>query len=190
VTQSDTGQTVEGGELDGVHGPAAEARPFSAAPEPRRQARHSPRVLAAIAVGGFAGGLARYGLGLAFPPGRGTFPAATFAVNVAGSFVLALLMVCVLEIWPPTRYIRPLLGTGFCGALTTFSTMTVGADQLIAEGHGGTAAAYLAGSLVAGLAAAGLGLSVGRSALAVKRRRAGRGERRAERTGPAPSRLR
>jgi len=102
---------------------------------PPRRAAPTPRVLAAIALGGFAGGVARYELGLAFPTARGTFPATTFGINVAGSFILALLMIFVVEIWPPTRYIRPLFGTGFCGAFTTFSTMTVGADQLIADGR-------------------------------------------------------
>lgn len=142
---------------------------------PPRRAAASPRVLAAIALGGFAGGVARYELGLAFPTAHGTFPATTFAVNVAGSFILALLMIFVLEIWPPTTYVRPLFGTGFCGAFTTFSTMTVGADQLFADGRIGIAVGYLLGSLAAGLAAASLGLTIGRSVLAARHRRSAHG---------------
>lgn len=138
----------------------------------RARARRSPpwRILAAIFVGGFAGGLARYEIGLAFPAPRGAFPAATFAINVSGSFVLALLVVYVTEIWPPTRYVRPLLAVGFCGAYTTFSTWMVGVDQLVADGRAGVAAGYLFGSLVAGLAATSLGLTVGRAVIAHRRR--------------------
>ena len=136
-----------------------------------------PKVLGVIALGGFAGGLARYGLGLAFPAGHGDFPAATFGINVSGSFVLALLVVFVLEVWPPTRYVRPLIGVGFCGAYTTFSTWMVGVDQLLAEGKTAIAAGYLFGSLAAGLAATSFGLTSGRAVVAHRRRaRAGRPE--------------
>ena len=79
-------------------------------------------MLLAVAVGGFVGGEARYLLGLAFPTTRGTFPATIFAINVSGAFVLALLLVLIMEVWRPTTYVRPLWCTGFCGAYTTFST--------------------------------------------------------------------
>ena len=139
----------------------------------RGTSRPSWVLLAVIAVGGFAGGLARYEIGLAFPTPHGTFPATTFGINVSGSFILALLVVLVLEVLPPTTYVRPLLGVGFCGAFTTFSTWMVGADQLVSGGHPALAAWYLGGSLVAGLAATSLGLTVGR-AIAAHRRRAHR----------------
>jgi CrcB protein len=128
------------------------------------------RILAAIAVGGFVGGLARYEIGLAVPTSRGSFPAVTFGVNLAGSFILALLVVFVLEILPPTVYLRPLLGVGFCGALTTFSTWMLDADRLLGAGRVGVAAVDLFGSLVAGLAATSLGLTVGRAIAAHRER--------------------
>lgn len=137
-------------------------------PERRRHLR----VLAAIALGGFLGGLARYEIGLAFPTRHGTFPATTFAINVAGSFILALLTVFVLEILPPTRYVRPLLGVGFCGALTTFSTWMLDADRLLGARHYGAAAGDVLGSLAAGLAATSLGLTVGCAIVAHRERRA------------------
>ncbi|HEV2636151.1 MAG TPA: CrcB family protein [Actinocrinis sp.] len=130
---------------------------------------HTARVLAAIAVGGFAGGVSRYELGLTFPTRHGAFPATTFAINVSGSFVLALLLVFVVEIWPPTRYVRPLLGVGFCGAYTTFSTWMVDTDRLLADRHYGAAALNVGGSLAAGLAATCLGLACGRAVLARRR---------------------
>lgn len=147
---------------DARHRPEAPAALFA----PRRRSRW-PRirwsVVLAVAVGGFFGGIARYAFGLAWPTAPGAFPWDVFAVNTAGAFVLALLLVLVLEVLPPTTYLRPLVGTGFCGALTTFSSVVVGVDRLAADGHGGLAAGYVLGSLVAGLAAAVLGLVVGRS---------------------------
>jgi CrcB protein len=128
------------------------------------------RILGAIAVGGFAGGLARYEIGLAAPARHGGFPAATFGINVAGSFILALLVVFVLDILPPTTYLRPLVGVGFCGALTTFSTWMVDTDRLLGAHRYGTAAGYLFGSLAAGIAATSLGLTVGRAVLAHRNR--------------------
>jgi CrcB protein len=136
----------------------------------RRGGARPPWLLSAvIATGGFAGGLARYGIGLAAPAAHGTFPVATFAINVSGSFILALLIVLVLEVLPPTTYVRPLLGVGFCGAFTTFSTWMVGADQLFSTGHPETAVGYLCASVAAGLAATSLGLTVGRSIAAHRR---------------------
>jgi fluoride exporter len=159
-------------DADGAH--LADAASAASAPHPAHRPRIGahPRVLAAIAAGGFAGGLARYELGLTFPTTPGAFPATTFAINVSGSFALALLLVFILEIWPPTRYVRPLLAVGFCGAYTTFSTWMVDDDRLFAAHHYATAAWYLLGSLAAGLAATSLGITAGRAVLARKRRAA------------------
>jgi len=174
VSHGEAEQVVEGEDLLPIDpeadlGRETAGRPFAAKPG---WAPSLPpwRILAVIAVGGFVGGLARYGLGLAFPVHRGEFPAATFAINVSGSFVLALLIVFVLEVWPPTTYIRPLIGVGFCGAYTTFSTWMVGTDQLLSDGKAATAVWYLAGSLLAGLAATSLGLTSGRAVVAHRRR--------------------
>lgn len=139
--------------------PEADVRPFQT-PVPRR--KPSPRVLLAVAVGGFVGGEARYLLGLAFPTTRGDFPATIFAVNVSGAFVLGLLLVLILEVWRPTTYPRPLWCTGFCGAYTTFSTWMVDTDRLVSAGRYGLAAANLFGALAAGLLATMLGVSLGR----------------------------
>jgi fluoride exporter len=147
-----------------------EERPFQARPAARY--RQDPRVLGAIALGGFVGGEARYLLGLAFPTAHNGFPATTFAINVSGSFLLALLLVLILEVWPPTKYLRPALCTGFCGAYTTFSTWMVDTDKLISAHRYGLAAADVLGSLAAGLAATMLGLSWGRAVMKARRRRA------------------
>jgi CrcB protein len=135
---------------------------------PPRPARTSRPVLAAITAGGALGGPARYGLGLAFPTAPHTFPATTFAINVLGSFVLALLLVFSLDIWPPTTYVRPFFCVGFLGAFTTFSTWMVDTDRLIAAGAWGPAAVNALGTLGAGLAATSLGLSLGRGIAAYR----------------------
>lgn len=121
-----------------------------------------PGVLAAIAGGGFVGGLARYGVSQATPAGSDTYPWSTFAVNVSGAFGLALLLVLAIEVWRPTRYLRPAIGTGLFGAYTAWSTYMVQTDQLLAQHRVATAAAYLFGSAVCGLLAAGAGLLLAR----------------------------
>ena len=134
-------------------------------------------VVGAVAAGGALGGPTRYGLGLAFPTAPHTFPATTFVINVTGSFVLALLLVFVLDIWPPTTYVRPFFCVGFLGSYTTFSTWMVDTDRLVAAGAWGAAAANLLIRLAAGVAATSLGLLLGRGIAArrTRRRTAGAG---------------
>lgn len=129
----------------------------SAALRPRRL-----DVLAVVFVGGCVGGAARYAATSAGHAPAGGFPWATFAVNVSGAFVLAAVVVAAAR--RPSRYLRPLLGTGFCGAFTTFSSVVVSADQMFAHGHAATAVAYLAATVIGGLAAAWLGRMLMRAA--------------------------
>ena len=86
--------------------------------------------LAAIAAGGGLGSVARYLLSQAFPAGHG-FPWAIFAVNVSGCFLLGLLMIYLLEVWPPRRYLRPFLAVGLIGGYTTFSTYAAAVMTLL-----------------------------------------------------------
>ena len=127
---------------EAMRSPATRRRP--------RRATLSPSLLAAILVGGALGGLARAGLAEALPvPERG-WPWATFIANIAGTFLLGVLVTRLQERLPPSTYRRPLLGTGFCGALTTFSTLQVEVLALGRDGATGLAAGYLIGSLAAG----------------------------------------
>jgi CrcB protein len=111
------------------------------------------RELAAIFLGGAIGALARYGLARALPHDPGAWPWATFCVNVAGALALGYLTTRLQERLPPTAYRRPLLGTGLCGALTTFSTMQVELLQMLDDGRSGLAAGYAATSIAAGVLA-------------------------------------
>ena len=108
------------------------------------------RALAVLA-GGSVGAMARAGAEQALPAAPGEWPWATFAVNLAGAVLLAWLTTRLTEMTAPTRYARFLLGTGFCGALTTFSTLQVETLRLTRDGHAELAAAYAAASLTAGL---------------------------------------
>ena len=117
-------------------------------------ARRSSSTLAlAVFVGGCAGALARAGLASVLPTGEGAWPWATFTANIGGTALLAFVVTRLQERLPPSTYRRPLLGTGFCGALTTFSTLQIEIIRLGRDGHEGLAGAYLAASLVAGLLA-------------------------------------
>jgi CrcB protein len=87
-------------------------------------------------------------------------PWATFAVNVIGSFVLGV----VLGLLPPGSGARLLLGTGFCGGFTTFSTFSAEVVAIAEGGAAGRAGAYAVGSVAAGLAAAVAGAAIGRAA--------------------------
>jgi len=93
------------------------------------------------------------------------FPWATFAVNVAGSFLLGLIVTLSVERWPPTRFVRPFAAIGFCGGFTTFSTLAVEATQRVQHGRAGLAAAYVVASLAAGVLAATVGMTLGRGRL-------------------------
>lgn len=131
-------------------------------PNPDSSPDRGPAVLAAIAAGGALGGLCRYGVAQALPPGGDGFPWATFWTNVSGSLLLGLVVVLAVRRFPESRWMRPFLATGVLGAYTTFSTLVVETDLLAAHGYGSTAALYAAASLVAGLAAAWTGLMLGR----------------------------
>lgn len=111
------------------------------------------RELAAIFAGGFAGAILRYALAEALPPDSGEWPWATFAVNIAGAFALGYFTTRLQERLPLSSYRRPLLGTGFCGALTTFSTMQVELLRMLDSGRVALALAYAVVSVAVGFAA-------------------------------------
>jgi CrcB protein len=111
------------------------------------------RELAAIFAGGFLGAIARAGLAEALPFHAGRWPWATFIVNIVGAFLVGYFTTRLQERLPVSAYRRPLLGTGFCGALTTFSTMQLELLRMLDGGHIGMAFAYALASVAAGFLA-------------------------------------
>ncbi|MFC8347382.1 fluoride efflux transporter CrcB [Streptomyces sp. NPDC057280] len=85
------------------------------------------------------------------------FPWGTFAVNAAGCLVLGLVSGAA------GPHLQLLLGTGLCGALTTYSTFSYETLRLAETGAGLYALANIAGSLVAGLGAAYAGVALARA---------------------------
>jgi CrcB protein len=108
------------------------------------------RELGAIFAGGALGALLRAGLGEAFTVEGADWPWATFLVNVTGAALLGYWF----TVLPHTSYRRPLLTTGFCGALTTFSTVQLELLEMIDADRFGLAFLYLVTSVAAGLAGA------------------------------------
>lgn len=113
----------------------------------------APVRAAAVMLGGAAGALARAGVAEALPHEAGEWPWATFLVNLAGTVLLAWLTTRLTEMVAPTRFWRFLLGTGVCGALTTFSTFQIETIRLAREDVM-LAAGYAAASMLAGMALA------------------------------------
>lgn len=109
--------------------------------------------LVAVAAGGAAGAWARLGLAEAMPTEPGRWPWGTFVANIVGCALLGYAGTRLLERLPPSTYRRPLVGTGVCGGLTTFSTLQLEVAELGRDGHAALAAAYLAVSVALGLAA-------------------------------------
>lgn len=87
------------------------------------------------------------------------FPWGTWTVNVAGSFLLGLVGALVAHGTDP--WLAAFVGTGVCGALTTFSTFGYETVRLVQEGARPAAVLNVAGSVVAGLAACTLGWELG-----------------------------
>lgn len=99
-----------------------------------------------VGLGGAAGALFRYGVGRLV--GDRSFPWATLVVNALGSFVLGVVVVAGLD-----EGALLLLGVGFCGAFTTFSSFSVQTVALWERGHRGLAAVNAASNLVVSLVA-------------------------------------
>jgi CrcB protein len=111
--------------------------------------RHLGRKLLAVYLGGAVGALLRVGLAEAFPPDPGHWPWPTFAANMVGAALLGYFWALFRE-HPEESVAHPFLGTGICGALTTFATFQLELYDLVEGGHAALAATYCAISVVAG----------------------------------------
>ena len=137
----------------------APSPPAAGSPSAAGRAPSVAASLALVAAGGCAGTLVRAALERAWPASPGHLPVTTLALNVVGALALGLLLGALGEGRPRLRLA---LGTGVLGGLTTHSTFILESHRLLTSsgdgGHPVLGAAYLVGSMVAGLVAAGLGL--------------------------------
>lgn len=119
------------------------------------------QTLLTVALGGALGASGRYLVNITAPRlfGHG-FPYATIIVNVAGSFLMGMLVV-VLAHKSGTRF-APFLLTGVLGGFTTFSAFSLDAARLWEAGQSATAAGYVVGSVVLALAALFAGMAFAR----------------------------
>ncbi len=133
-----------------------------------------PVAVGLVAIGGAFGTAARYGVSSALPTTTGRWPMGTFVVNMAGAFVLGAVLEALARRGPDTGWrqqTRLFVGVGFCGALTTFSTLAVEADLLVRSHDAGLALAYAVGSLLGGmvLTAVGVTAAAGHHRLRIRR---------------------
>jgi len=122
-------------------------------------------VVAVVALGGAVGSVARWAIEAAWPARPGRLPWATLVINVSGCALLGALVVLVLAVSPPSRYLRPALGTGVLGGFTTFSTAMLESHALLGRGAVLVAGSYLLVSVALGLIGVWLGTVVARGLL-------------------------
>jgi CrcB protein len=116
-----------------------------------------------VFAGGVLGALARYGVNHALPAPNG-WPLPTLTVNLCGAFALGLLLEELVRRGSDRggrRVLRLLLGTGFLGAFTTYSTLALDVNLLFRAGHLAGGVAYILAGLIGGLVAAWSGVLIG-----------------------------
>jgi len=117
----------------------------------------------AIALGGAFGAMTRYWLsGQVEKLNHGSFPLGTFSVNFIGSLLMGVFAVLLIEKLVLTPHWRPIIIVGFLGAMTTFSTFSIEALQLLQQGEFATAIFYITFSVIACLLAVWIGMQLTR----------------------------
>ncbi|MCD6024929.1 MAG: fluoride efflux transporter CrcB [Fibrobacteria bacterium] len=116
----------------------------------------------AIALGGALGSVLRYAVQSALRPASGGFPWGTLTVNLFGSFLIGL-CAALAERQGAASWIRPWLMVGLLGGFTTFSAFSLENVQMLRQGQVLAAFAYMAASVLAGLALAFAGYFLARS---------------------------
>ena len=122
----------------------------------------TPTLIGLVGLGGALGTALRYAISRWLPAGAG-FPWGTLLANLVGAVVLGVLLELLARRGADTgvrRRTRLLVGTGFCGGLTTYSTLAVEADLLVRAHRDGLAATYAVVSVLAGMVAAGAGIAI------------------------------
>ena len=106
------------------------------------------QLLAAVAIGGSLGSVARYLVAIGAGRLVGTeFPWGTLVINIVGSFLIGVLAESFALSWNASQAIRVFLTIGICGGFTTFSTFSLDAIVLMQRGELWSAGAYIAASV-------------------------------------------
>ncbi len=111
----------------------------------------SASTIAAIAVGGALGTLARYLFEVHHPVADGRFPWVTLVVNLSGSLAIGFLIPLTERASDRAPMLRPFLVIGLLGGWTTYSTVAVEATLLLRHGAPGICLSYLAATVAGGL---------------------------------------
>jgi fluoride exporter len=118
-------------------------------------------IIFGVAVGGFIGAPTRFVVDRAVSSRfESKFPLGTFVINISGSFLLGLLTGLARAGHMPSL-VKALVGTGFCGAYTTFSTWSFETVRLLQKNEFAKAFLNASGSLLVGLLAAAGGIALG-----------------------------
>ena len=122
-----------------------------------------------IALGSALGGVGRYLAGdLAQRLFQTTFPTGTLTVNIAGSFLLGLIIRYAIETPTLGPEMRAFLTIGFCGGFTTFSTFSFETAAMLEDGEWSRAALYITASVGLSLLATSLGFIAARGGLSLR----------------------
>ncbi|MBT3152534.1 CrcB family protein [Streptomyces sp. CHD11] len=143
--------------------------PETEGPRARHVLRTRAAVVAAVALGGGAGAVARYAASLGWPAPAHGFPWTNLWVNVSGCAAIGVFMVIITGSGAVHPLVRPFFGTGVLGGFTTFSTYAVDLHGLFGEGEAGAGLVYLAVTPLAALAAVWSAASVTRRVLTRRR---------------------
>jgi CrcB protein len=124
-----------------------------------------------VAIGSAVGGVSRYLLGGVIQRAlAASFPVGTLLINVTGSALLGFLLRYALDTPSLTPEIRALLGVGFCGGYTTFSTFSYETLALLEDGDWRRAGLYVTLSVVGSLLATFVGFVAARELIALRTR--------------------
>ena len=126
----------------------------------------SASTIAAIAIGGTLGTLARYLFEVHHPVAEAHFPWVTLVVNLSGSLAIGFLIPLTERASDRAPALRPLLVIGLLGGWTTYSTVAVEATLLLRHGAVGTCLAYLTATVAGGLVLVVVGHDLGQRATA------------------------
>ena len=129
---------------------------------PDRPLHMRPSALIPIFVGGLLGTAARHLLETAYPFDPTGWPWTTFLINLAGAFVLGVVLEALVRLGSDIGWrqrARLFLGTGFCGTFTTYSAFSLESTLLFREGSLGSAVGYMASTVVVGGLMAWAGMS-------------------------------